>query len=152
MGTRLYLFPISDENLLNLRLGHEEVNQEAKTIVPSIDLDKAWHGIHFLLTGTDEGGARPASSLLTGQEIDICSETILSLDSDEVKEFYEHIRNISSNELRLRYDQEIMAKLDIYPGYVDEERLDYFLSYYEILKDFIREVTSHNYALLLMLA
>src|SRR5687768_10312786 len=29
-----------------------------------IDLDKAWHGIHFLLTGRADGGDKPANFLL----------------------------------------------------------------------------------------
>ena len=33
-----------------------------------LDVDKAWHGLHFLLTGTADGGAEPASYLLTGGE------------------------------------------------------------------------------------
>ena len=32
------------------------------------DLDKAWHGLHYLFTGTDEGGNSPLDFLAVGGE------------------------------------------------------------------------------------
>src|SRR5690349_11334743 len=33
-----------------------------------LDLDKAWHGLHFLLTGTDWGGTPPLNFIVAGGE------------------------------------------------------------------------------------
>jgi hypothetical protein len=33
-----------------------------------VDLDKAWHGLHFLFTGASDGGDEPACYLLSGGE------------------------------------------------------------------------------------
>lgn len=80
-----------------------------------LDLDKAWHGLHFLLTGTADGGDEPANHLLHGGEPLDDDGEVRALGANEVRRFAEHLSAITPAELARRYDPERMTELDIYP-------------------------------------
>src|SRR5687768_13754481 len=52
-------------------------------------LDKAWHGLHFLFTGTADGGEEPACFLLAGGEDVGDDDDLLArlLSPEQVREF-----------------------------------------------------------------
>jgi hypothetical protein len=50
---------------------------ELEATAPTLDLDKAWHGMHFLLTGTDGAGDTPLNFIFSGDG------TPLGVDEDE---------------------------------------------------------------------
>ncbi|WP_155391668.1 DUF1877 family protein [Catellatospora paridis] len=86
---------------------------------PELDLDKSWHGVHYLLTGTawdisqgageavlggeeigEDGGYGPAR-LFTPEAVRAVAAALDALDLDA---------------LRARFDPRAMAALDIYPS------------------------------------
>jgi hypothetical protein len=83
-----------------------------------LDLDKAWHGLHFILTGTASDGEPPGGFLVHGgQEIgdeDDDSRPRL-LDPTEVRQFSDFLASLSDDEITRRYDAERMTALEIYP-------------------------------------
>ena len=85
-----------------------------------ISLDKAWHGLHFLLTGTADGGREPACFLLSGGEDlgddDDVQARLLSVE--QVRWFGEHLASLSTEELTRRFDPDQMTKLRIYPDVI----------------------------------
>jgi hypothetical protein len=82
----------------------------------SLDIDKAWHGLHFLLTGTAEAGEEPACFLLRGGE-DLDDEgQARALRPNQEQRFADYLSGLTSEELTQRYDASRMAKLNIYPG------------------------------------
>jgi hypothetical protein len=83
-----------------------------------LDLDKAWHGLHFLLTGTAWDGEEPGCFLLAGgQEIgdDEADSRPRVLDANQVRRFSEFLSAISTQELQRRFDPARMNLLDISP-------------------------------------
>lgn len=83
-----------------------------------LDVDKAWHGLHFLLTGTADGGAEPASYLLTGgEELGDDEDDVQArlLRPAQVRALAEHLAPLGNDELTRRFDPERMTKLGIYP-------------------------------------
>jgi hypothetical protein len=63
----------------------EQFIEEERT---STDLDKAWHGIHWLLTGTADSGSEPLCYLLAGGtqigDIDVGYGPARSFSAEEV--------------------------------------------------------------------
>jgi hypothetical protein len=57
---------VQAEPSLAFELVFPEDDDLEKTEDPSIDLDKTWHGIHYLLTGTTWEGEPPFSFLVAG--------------------------------------------------------------------------------------
>ena len=112
------------------------------------DLDKAWHGLHFLFTGTAWEGSEPACYLLAGGD-DIGDEdtgSARALEPSKVRRFAEFLEGLSREELTRRYDPARMAALKIYPEAIwtrsahDEEPLGYLLENFEILRTFVQSV------------
>jgi len=167
MGSTLCLTKLPNKVIQRLRSGitsidDSELNesseeQDKKAKDSSIDLDKAWHGIHFLLTGTDSyEGNSPAFYLLSGERLDdLCSEEVLSLSADEVKKFNSYLQSVSIEQLKKNYNAEKMNKLKVYPQrYLAAKEdnsscLNYLLWHYRKLKQFICDVAKENKAMLI---
>jgi hypothetical protein len=125
----------------------------------NIDLDKAWHGIHFLLTGQADGGEAPLAWAITGGEIlgddpeeyDQGYGPALFLTTEQVQAVAQALSNLSKDEFAARFDAKAMAKKDIYPNIWErdsQEALDYLLHYYEILVAFYQHAAARNLAVI----
>jgi hypothetical protein len=82
-----------------------------------VHLDKAWHGLHFLFTGTADGGEEPACFLLRGGE-DLGEDDELLprlLRPEQVRDFAAFLAALTPEELARRFDPERMTALEIYP-------------------------------------
>ena len=111
-----------------------------------LDVDKAWHGLHFLFTGTAEGGDEPACFLTEGGSIlgeDPDDEALArGLSAAQVAAFAAFLQRLSREELSRRYDPVRMTELDIYPSIWNrpeeaEQNREYLLDAYERLRDFV---------------
>lgn len=116
-----------------------------------IELDKAWHGIHYLLTGTAEGGDEPYSLvILGGQEIgeDIGYGPARLLFPEQVVDIAGALRELDADTLALRFVPEEMEEAQIYPGEIwlrdGQEALDYVLHYYQQLVEFYEEAAARG--------
>ncbi len=120
-----------------------------------LDVDKAWHGIHFLLTGTAWEGELPLAFIARGGrelgEVGYGPARIFS--SDEVKGIATALQPLTRDALEQRFDPEAMTRLDIYPSIWNRPRdeddtLEYVLSYYEALREFIEGAAAQEEALI----
>jgi hypothetical protein len=69
----------------------------------SIDIEKAWHGLHFLLTGTADEGEEPACYLLRGGE-DLDDEGVTrALRPGQVQQFSQYLSALDADDLARRY-------------------------------------------------
>jgi hypothetical protein len=114
--------------------------------VEEIDLDKSWHGIHYLLTKTAWEGEPPLNFLVLGGEevgdIDVGYGTPRAFRSQEVREIHEALRPVNAETLRSRFDPAEMMELGIYPEIWDRDPDDddtfgYCAEYFENLKEFL---------------
>jgi hypothetical protein len=124
--------------------------------VAETDLDKAWHGIHYLLTGSAWEGEAPLDFLLQGgtvlgeEEEDEPAPRLFS--ADEVKAIGHALAALDDDDLRARYDPDAMQRLDIYPDIWDgEEELDYCLEYFGQLQDFVADAARHERAIVIVI-
>ena len=111
------------------------------------DVDKAWHGIHFLLTGDAWGGDPPFNFLLCGGTLLGGSDDGVSppryFDPREVADVYRALESVTVDELRKRFDPRKLAAAEIYPDIwdrVDKEpwQPDYLTGGFEQMKEFFK--------------
>lgn len=102
-----------------------------------VDLDKAWHCLHYLITGSAQGGEPPLDFLLQGGRA-IGDEDLGGygparvFGSAEVARIAEALAPIDTARLMQRFDLKKLETLGVYPGRWSELNLrsDYELGYY----------------------
>lgn len=129
-------------------------DDEAEMPEPELDLDKSWHGIHYLLTGTAwRIGEGADAAILGGAEIgqDGGYGPARLLDQSTVRAVATALDALDVEVLRARFDPEAMAAAEIYPAIwtngVDE--LDYLMSHYTQLRRFYHAAAANGQAVLL---
>ncbi|MGZ3424563.1 MAG: YfbM family protein [Polyangiales bacterium] len=82
-----------------------------------LDIDKAWHGVHIVLAGTEwEPTASPGNVVLGGTAIgeDGGYGPVRYLTVEEVREAADHLAAITDDDFRARYDPKILRALGAY--------------------------------------
>jgi Domain of unknown function (DUF1877) len=120
-----------------------------------IDLDKSWHGVHYLLTGQSQGGPEPQSlAVFGGEEFgpEIGYGPARFLTADQVQEMADALARLPAEVLAKRFNPEDMAAKEIYPDVIwlrDGPRaLDYALEGYQRLQAFYRDAAARGEAVL----
>ena len=155
MGMRCSLVELGKDQIDKLLADPENVfgyldELEENEEISGADLDKAWHGIHFLLTGSVWEGAEPLCYLVKGgEEVGAEDECARLLRPNQIADWANALSTISADDLRKRYDPVAMAKADIYAmiwDRVDEEpgNLEYMLPYYDDLRSFLVKTKKEN--------
>jgi len=115
-----------------------------------LSLDKAWHGLHYLLCGQAEPALGPLGSVvLGGTEIgdDEGYGPARYFDADAVLDIAAALdRDGLDGELESRYDAERMSELGLYPGGWHESGPDWLLDSFRELRDFFREAAANRRA------
>ena len=113
------------------------------------DVDKAWHGIHYLLTGVADGGEPPLSlAVMGGTEVgeDMGYGPARMLTSEQVKAISDALP--SENALKASYAPEAMEAAQVYPDVIwvrdGDEALDYLVENYKVMVDFYRSAASRS--------
>ncbi len=134
--------------------------EERKPEIPAsdlVDLDKSWHILHYLLTGSDWEGPFPQGFLVScGRavgDIDIGYGPARSFSSEEVREIAAYLKMLDRVSLRGRLAPDRLRGLEIYPSYWtksedledDWERLESGIG---CLTDFVGETAERGMALL----
>jgi hypothetical protein len=119
-----------------------------------LDLDKAWHGVHFLLTGAAWGTDNPlGGAVLGGREVgeDDGYGPPRLLEPELVREVAEALGVVTDAELRARFDPEEMQRLDIYPQIWDEGDIldEYLMPNVQQLRDFYARAAARDAAVLI---
>lgn len=117
-----------------------------------LDTDKAWHVIHFLLTGTEWEGELPyRNAVLGGTEIgdvDVGYGPARFLTPAEVVEVSDALGKISFEELWSRFDLSAVREHDIYPSGWDGSEGDYVREHFRAMKEFFENAAKANEAIL----
>jgi hypothetical protein len=122
------------------------------------DVDKAWHGIHFLLTGSAWEGHPPLNFLVAGGEetgVDTGYGPPRGFSVAEVKEIAKALSSVTVEALRSRYNPQQMQQMEIYPDIwkrEGEEGLSYLLGYFEDMKNFVIGGAEQGEALVVFLS
>jgi len=125
------------------------------------DLDKSWHGIHYLLTGTADESGTPLEFLVAGGTFvgdeDIGYGPPRVFTSAETRAIAGLLATVSDDELRSRFAPDAMMRAEIYPEIrdrdpTDDDTLGYLMEYVAILREAMTTVTSRGHGLLVVLS
>src|SRR5262249_9164400 len=114
---------INQQEQMRLELQSDPVLAQAG--IPALDLYKNWHGLHYLLTGTDDPDATPlGQAILGGKEISGAEDTGYGvpryLAPDQVKEIAAALALVSETDLTNRLASPIPSSAQIYCFHPDE--------------------------------
>lgn len=115
-----------------------------------LSLEKAWHGLHYLLTGETWESNGPRGFLLSGGTEHQDDEEVRRLQPHEVVQIHETLQSISDEELWSGFDADEMYAHDIYPQIWDEPENDLreeYLDYFNALKEFVAMVAASGDAI-----
>ncbi|MEU4792832.1 YfbM family protein [Micromonospora tulbaghiae] len=146
---------LSAEELAAVLADPEKVGTLFQGGPDELDLDKAWHGLHYLLNGTTyevRGDAGPA--IIGGDPIgpDLGMGPARLLMPDAVRAVAAGLDAIDETTLRARFDPAAMSEAEIYPHIWDDgddEFDSYLLPNFTALRDFYRDAAASGDAVLL---
>jgi hypothetical protein len=110
----------------------------------TMSLEKAWHGVHYLLAGSAEPGPSLLSqAVLGGVELGGDPEGFSGYGparyfrAAQVRELSEELsRPEVASEAAARFDSARMSQLDIYPGWSGEQDKEWVMDAFRRLRDF----------------
>jgi hypothetical protein len=128
-------------SLVALTPDQSEDAPETPDTAPRIDIDKAWHGIHFLLTAEPWSGKPPfVDVLMGGKEIgeDNGYGHPRIVSPDQVRAVAAALGPLTRDELAARFDADAMKAAEIYPQiwHEGDGARDYLMGHYVRLRDF----------------
>ena len=124
------------------------------------DLDKAWHGIHYLLTGTAWKGTPPLNFLVAGGrevgKLDVGYGPARVFTAAETRAVRDALDKCDDDGLRSRFNAAEMMKEGIYPEIWDrspeeDDTLGYLLEYLRILRGVLSEAVDRGHGLVVYL-
>ena len=121
-----------------------------------IDLDKSWHVIHYLLTGSIERTDSPLSLIADNRDpladIDLGMGKPSVIAPADVKAFAAAVASLTDDDFLARFDAQKMPSRELYMGDVaaeaNDEFKEYVLEYFHELRDFARTAADAGDALL----
>jgi hypothetical protein len=133
-----------------------EARERAWASGDEIDLDKAWHIVHFLLTGTADKVPAPAGALLNDSQPitkeDICLGPPWALLPAEAKKFAAIVAALTPDEVEQRLDLAAMKSAKVY---LAEEMRDiqelrsYALHHLAALRSFMATASDNDQGVIL---
>jgi hypothetical protein len=150
---------LADPDQIADYLGEEEP-PEGFGPFADLDVDKAWHGIHFLLTGTPWAGAIPWNFVVGGGteigDVDVGYGPARGFKRSEVQAIAQALESLSPDQLAQRFDGKAMTAADLYPNIWDrppdeDDTCEYVTAYYEELREFVMGAANEGEALIVYL-
>ena len=124
------------------------------------DLEKSWHGIHYLLTGSAWEGDPPLDFLVNGGrqvgKIDPDHGPVRAFRADQTRAIYESLSALSPYELRKRFNARDMTAKEIYPDIwtgaaLEEDSLRYLMDNLDKLRAFLRQTVEAKLGIVVFL-
>lgn len=122
-----------------------------------IDVDKAWHGIHYLLAGKADVGAEPLSwAVMGGEEIgdEVGYGPARFLEPEQVRSIASWLPDDSV--FKSRFDPQAMERARIYPEVIwvrdDADALEYLVENYRELVAFYKSAAERGDGAILWLS
>ncbi|BCL13533.1 YfbM family protein [Micromonospora sagamiensis] len=121
---------------------------------PDLDLDKAWHAIHYLLAGEAwETTAGAGEAILGGEPLgsEVGYGPARLLGPEQVRAIAAGLEPVTVETLRSRYDTAALGAAHVYPDiWDDDEEFDTYLApYFDELRSFYLAAAGAGQAVLL---
>lgn len=117
---------------------------------PMLDLDKSWHGLHYLLTGSAWDGESPSGFLVDGGElIDLDMTSARVFWPKQVADIDEMLASATEDGLRRKFEPKTMMQEQVYPEIWDrdprkDDTLAWLISKFQELKQFVSSARSRG--------
>ena len=118
----------------------------------STDLDKAWHGLHYLLTGSAWGGDPPLNFLAAGGrevgDLEVGYGPARVFSAAETRAVRDALARLTDEDLRARFDADAMTAAEIYPDVIwkrvppEDDPLGYLLEHSVTLRAFLEDAVA----------
>ncbi len=132
-----------------------EVVEELEGLGPVLEIDKAWHGLHFLLCGLPEGGDPPFGlAVLGGTALgdDLGYGPARYLIPTEVRDVATALAEVEADALAARFSAKALQDAEVYPGgWESDDCLAWLLDAYQSLRTFYQDAAERGNAALLYL-
>ncbi len=124
------------------------------------DLDKAWHTLHFLFTGSAWDGDFPQGFLVSCGapigDVDVGYGPARGFTAAEVAEISRYLESIDRDQLRASLDPKKIIEAEIYPNFgsdgpISDEDWEYIGGAFDQAREFLRETSKRKMALLVYL-
>jgi len=126
-----------------------------------VDVDKAWHGIHYLLTGSAWQGEPPLDFLVNGgREVgseDVGYGTARVFTASETRAIAGAVDRLSDDELRSRFSPDDMMAKEIYPEIWDrdpddDDTLGYLIEHLGTLRETVATAVRNGHGLIVLVS
>ncbi|MBI1211879.1 MAG: DUF1877 family protein [Alphaproteobacteria bacterium] len=160
MSMNADLVALGEADVRALRADPEQIAQwmHAVGTPGSLSLQKMWHALHYLLTGTAWNNQGPlGQALLGGEDIgpDIGYGPARILIASQVKETSRALLALSAADIRQRFAPEVMEAEDIYPSRIwvreKDTILDELVPLFEELVEFYESAATKDQSILLFM-
>ena len=159
MGMRFTLVMVLPDEISKLAQDEDRLMSLITDPQPpsGLDIDKAWHGVHYLLTGntsTSKGPYGPV--ILGGQDVgpDLGYGPPRFLTVAEVAKVSKALSELPAEQFRRRYDPKAMEAADVYPHVWKREGakgLEWLQSAFQELVAFYARAAAQRMAVILAL-
>lgn len=142
-----------EEDFEEERAELERLGVTADDIGDPLALDKAWHGLHFLLTGSATDTTLPlGAAILGGQEVgeDLGYGPARYLSPAEVSTVADALGQLTHEDLGARFDPSAMEGEKVYPGQWSEpDNEEWLLEAFDDVKAYYTAARDRGYGMLL---
>jgi hypothetical protein len=120
-----------------------------------LDLDKAWHAIHFVLNGARLGGAAPLDFLVAEGtpigDVDVGFGPARALTSETVRQLDRALSSMEPNDFERRVNLSQLDEMAIYPGGWQRDGMDvnYVVRNYRALRELVARLSRDGLGLIL---
>ena len=163
MGMAAFFVPVAAAQVDRFRAHPEELiaflyPEDEDEPPNACDVDKAWHGLHYLLSGDAGPGAPPLGvAILGGEEIgeEMDFGPARYLAPELVQQIAAALAALDDQELERRYNPQDMETKQIYPEiWVRDgtDALDYLMSHAETLRTHFADAAARGDAIITWIA
>ena len=127
---------------------------------PALDLEKSWHLLHYLFTGSVDAAAAPAGALMGGDAVggDGGYGPARLHDAEQTQDFARFLATLDLAGLQARVDYQEMSRIPLYgmpmggpePELESELRAE-VATYFPRLRDYVARMAEKEYGLLIWL-
>lgn len=155
MYCEVYRVPAATaERLVDEPSGLIEIMSDLEGADDALSLEKSWHGLHYVLTGTADEGAPPLNFLLAGGSPLGDEEAQRLITADQVKAIAAALKPIGEQEFAARFDPAALDEAGVYPQIWDEpldDLLEEYSGYFQQLKSLVVRAADSNSGLLVVI-
>ena len=163
MGMSGNYFRTDEETVADIRAGVRHLSDfiyDGALADQRLDIDKAWHAIHFTLTGApygDEGIGVLGRLVLGGNKLleDDDDFSAMVISADDVQAMVPALAGVSEESFREDFDVPAMLENEIYPVTEDDDADDFFeyvWDYFEEIREIFQRAAEEGQAVIFYLS